>query len=260
MNLADRMKDYENREDRRLIPLLPTLARMDGRAFHALTKKMERPYDKRFSDCMKTTMLQLAQETHALVGYTQSDEISLLWHHEDHKSQMFFNGRVIKMISALASLATIYFYKALMTIYPEYADRCPTFDARVWQVPTKAEAVNALLWREQDAVRNSINMASQYYYSHGELLHKSNAEKQELLFQKGVNWNDYPAFFKRGTYGHRVVLERILTQEEASKFPEYYNGELVKRASYEIWPLPPLGSIENRVDVIFENAEPKYEG
>jgi tRNA(His) 5'-end guanylyltransferase len=76
----------------------------------------------------------------------------------------------------------------------------PRFDARVYVVPTLEEAVNSFLWREQDATKNSITMAASAYYSHNELMNKNGSEKQEMLFQKEVNWNDYPTFFIRVSY------------------------------------------------------------
>ena len=87
--LGDRMKDYEGRETkRRFLPLLPVCARLDGRAFHTWTKNLERPFDKRFVNLMRDVTSYLVQETNAVVGYTQSDEISLVFYSPDPKSQI----------------------------------------------------------------------------------------------------------------------------------------------------------------------------
>jgi tRNA(His) 5'-end guanylyltransferase len=104
-------------------------------------------------------------------------------------------------------------------------------------------------------------MAASEYYSHNFLMGKNGSEKQELLFQKGVNWNDYPSFFKRGTY---VQRKRVLTPfsfEELSKLPLKHNARKNPNMVIERWvvdevKLPPLSGIENRVDVIIWGKDP----
>jgi len=99
-SLGDRMKLYESAEaSRRFMPLLPVLARIDGRCFSSFTKGMERPYDSVMTDMMIATTAALVSETNACMGYTQSDEITLAWHSTDLKSQIFFDGRIMKMTS-----------------------------------------------------------------------------------------------------------------------------------------------------------------
>jgi tRNA(His) 5'-end guanylyltransferase len=145
---------------------------------------------------------------------------------------------------------------------PTYASRMPTFDARVWNVPNTSEGANVFLWREWDATKNSISMAASHYYSHKTLHEKTGSEKQELLFQKGINWNDYPTYFKRGTYVQRRTEEIPFSTEELSKLPEKHtarvNPELkVTRSVVKVLDLPPLGSILNREAVIFYGADPE---
>ena len=105
--LGDRMKSYEQRFSSRFLPMIPTLIRLDGRAFHSFTKGMDRPYDERFRTCMVETMRALVEETNARCGYTQSDEITLLLHSDDAKSQIWFDGRFAKIISQSAALAIL---------------------------------------------------------------------------------------------------------------------------------------------------------
>lgn len=78
------------------------------------------------------------------------------------------------------------------------------FDARAFSVPNLDEAANALLWREIDATRNSLSMLAQHHYDHRTLMGKGRAEVMDLLMARGVNWNDFPAAFKRGTYLRRA--------------------------------------------------------
>lgn len=256
------MKVYEGITESTLMPLLPTFARVDGRAFHTFTKGLVRPYDVDFRTAMTNTARRLAQETNAVMVYTQSDEITLAWLSESHKTQIWFNGRHSKMVSQIAALATLYFYQECLARIPDYAHKEPSFDARVWQVPNTTEGANVFLWREQDATRNSISSAAQAVFSHKELHGKNTKEQQEMLFQqRGINWNDYPAFFKRGTYIQRVSHTRPFTTEELSKLPEKHEARknpdlLVERSDFEVVELPPLGSLSNRVGVIFYGAEP----
>jgi tRNA(His) guanylyltransferase len=129
------------------------------------------------------------------------DELTLiLYNGGQSDSQVFFDGRVSNLTSGLASMATAKFYALVPSILPEKRDRLACFDGRVWTVPTEQEAVNGLLWRELDATRNSIQMAAQALFSHKQLHQKNRSEMQEMLWQKGINWQDYPARFKRGGY------------------------------------------------------------
>jgi len=261
-DLGDRMKLYEGMEsERRLMPLLPVLARLDGRAFHSFSRGMDRPFDAAFSKAMVDTTSALVQETGACMGYTQSDEITLAWHSESHKSQIWFDGRIAKMTSQLAAQATLIFYRLILERMPHYADRMPTFDARVWNVPNRSEGANVFLWREWDATKNSVNMAASAYYSHKALMGKNTPQKHDMLHEKGVNWNDYPAVFKRGAYIQRR-LERIpFSPEELDQLPAKHEartnpGLVVERSICAVLDLPQLGSIINREDVIFSGAAP----
>jgi tRNA(His) 5'-end guanylyltransferase len=261
-SLGDRMKLYESAEaGRRLMPLLPVLARIDGRAFHSLTQGMARPFDEVFSACMTDTTVTLVRSTGACTGYTQSDEITLAWFAGDPQSQIWFDGRVAKMTSQLAAQATLVFYRLVLERMPRYADRMPTFDARVWNVPNQAEGSNVFLWREWDASKNSVSMAAAVHYSHKQLHGKNSRQKQDMLFAAGVNWNDYPAFFKRGTYVQRRTVSVPFSAEELDRLPPKHearaNPELtVERQICTVLDMPPLGTVTNRVEVIFDGAKP----
>jgi tRNA(His) guanylyltransferase len=263
-DLGDRMKAYERREtSRALFPMLPVYARIDGRGFSSFTRGMARPYDEQMQAAMIATTKHLVAESHARIGYTQSDEINLVWLAEGPGSEIFFAGKVQKMASVLAGLATAAFTRAVIdSLQPlcSYADRMPHFDARVFQVPTKEEAASLFLWREQDATKNAVSMAARAYYSHKQLDGKSGPEKQEMLFAAGVNFNDYPASFKRGTFVRRETFERAFTAEELARIPEKHRpdtGELVTRSEVRVLAMPKFGSVRNRAAVIFDGAEPE---
>jgi tRNA(His) 5'-end guanylyltransferase len=256
------MKGYERAEaGRRLMPLLPALARLDGRAFHSFVRGLARPFDKRLSDLMIDTATFLVRETNATVGYTQSDEITLVWVPAGLGAQIFFDGRIQKMTSTLAALCAVHFNRRLSAFLPdEFAQRRPVFDCRVWNVPTPEEAANTILWRELDATKNSI--AARTHYDHAELHNKSGPEMQELLWKKGTNWADYPAFFKRGTYVRRREVRRAVTASEREALPARHADRndpalLVKRTECGPFELPPLVRVSNRVGVLFRGEEPQ---
>lgn len=253
---GDRMKMYESTTcDIKMLPLIPIIARLDGKSFSNFTRGLKRPYDERLSKLMIETTKYLVKETNANCGYTQSDEITLMWYTDDPKSQIYFSGRFFKMVSDLASMASVFFNKELKYYIPEKADKMPRFDCRVYNVPTLKEAVNAFLWREQDATKNSITMAASEYYSHKFLMGKNGNDKQELLFEKGINWNDYPSFFKRGTYIQRKRVFTKFSTEELERLPSKHNARKNPDMKIERWvikelDLPPLMKVENKVEVI----------
>lgn len=262
-DLGDRMKMYEARETERfLMPRIPVYARIDGRGFSKFTKHMTRPYDIAMSALMELTTIDLVEKTNATIGYTQSDEISLVWHAADPKSELFFRGKVQKMTSVLAGLATASFmYHLSRSMYAGTLERLPHFDARVFSLPTKEEAVNALMWRQLDATKNAISMAARSKFSHKKLQNKSGAEMQEMLFQEhGINFNNYPAFFRRGLFARRELIHRQMTDAEYQAIPEPYRPEPstpVIRSHTKTFDLPPLNKVRNRVEVIFDQAAPR---
>lgn len=261
--LGDRMKEYERVEaGRRAPPGLPILARLDGKAFHTFTKGLERPFDVRLHDLMDATTRHLVKESGALIGYTQSDEISLLFHAATPRSELFLGGRFQKLTSILASMATACFNRHLAQALPEKADKLALFDCRAWVVPSLEEAANTLLWRELDATKNSIAMAAQTKISHGDLQGKNTREMQELLLARhGIDWNDYPARSQRGAWFHRIEITRAFTADELELLPPLHaarsNPDL-QVVRHDIRPLamPPFVRVKNRVGVIFHGEAP----
>lgn len=266
-DFGDRMKEYEAIEaNRRFIPLLPIYARIDGRCFSRFTSGMQRPYDMNVTRCMIETTKYLVEKTHALIGYTQSDEINLAWCQKDYHSEIFFDGKIQKLVSILASLATVKFnalcqFGSSLGFSGELSARSqeqlPVFDCRVFQLPNIVEAANAFLWREKDATKNAISMAARAFYSHRQLHGKSSSEMQEMIFQKGQNFNDYPAFFKRGTFVRRVLEEKYLSESELALIPPKHRpfGMVVRSKVIEI-DMPIFTKVLNREGVIFRNEIP----
>ena len=263
---GDRMKMYEGIEaKRRLMPKLPIVARLDGKCFSKFTKGLKRPYDQRMSDLMIKLTEMLVKEYNALIVYTQSDEISLILYSDNLKSQVPYDGRIQKLVGDMTAFASVQFNKLLPDYIPEKADKMPRFDCRVWNVPTLYEAANAILWREQDATKNSISMAAYDNFSH-KSLHKKNCKDMQdmLMTEKGINWNDYPDFFKRGTFVRRELETRKYTCEEIDKLPAKHqarsNPDLeIERHVIKKIDMPPFGKVINRVGVIFNSETPETE-
>lgn len=256
--LGDRMKSYECRyTDQICMPMLPIVARLDGRAFHSFTKDLKRPYDESLSKLMIETMVHLVKETDAQCGYTQSDEISLVWRNNRISGEIFFGGKLHKIVSVLAAIGTAYFNKHMHEHLPSKVDETAIFDCRVFQVPNENEAINYLIWREQDATRNSIQMAARSVYSHSDCVNKNTSRLQDMLHRSGINWNDYPASFKRGTYVRRRRILRAFSSDEMVSLPEKHSARQnpdheFYRTLIEAENLPILTSIENRVNFMFD--------
>jgi len=261
-SFGTRMKSYEFHEtSRKFIPMLPVYARIDGRGFSKFTKGMKRPFDERMSEAMIEVAKYLLEKTHARVSYVQSDEISLVWCSDTYSGEIFFDGKIQKMVSTLASMAATKMMEILFTHddkeFVEFFKKLPHFDCRVFQLPNKIEAANSFLWREQDACKNAISMAAHHYFPHKELQNKTGSEKQEMLFSKGINFNDYPSMFRRGTFVRRVTSNRFLTDDELARIPEKHRPTgTVTRSEITGIDMPIFSKVTNRVDVIFNGADP----
>jgi len=265
--LGDRMKSLEAVEAaRRCMPLLPICVRLDGKGFSKWTKGLRRPYDERLSNLMIATTKYLVEESNARIGYTQSDEISLILYSDSYDSEVFFDGKIQKLTSVLASMATAYFNHAVarselvMDILDgSWRGGLAIFDCRVWTVPTQTEAVNTLVWREVDATKNSVQMAAREHYSHKELDGKGRADQLEMLERKGVCWHEFPAFFKRGTYIQRKRVTERLSDEAWLRIPEKHRpprDQLVERSQVVELDMPPITKVVNRVEVVFDGEDP----
>lgn len=122
-----------------------------------------------------------------------------------------FEGKINKIVSISTSMLTAKFnqlrqeriYKRLkgsLCLGPQLVNYKPAmFDCRPLVISDPDEVMNYFYWRQSDASRNSVSMASHTAFGPKKNMGKSGAEKQEMLFQeKGINWNDYPVIFKRG--------------------------------------------------------------
>lgn len=225
--LGTRIKEfYENRFRYLLLRRAFTILRIDGKAFHTYTKGLKRPFDVDLIDDMNATAAYLCKNIMgAKLAYVQSDEISIIVTDFDEiKTQAWFDNNLQKMCSVSSSMATRAFNEARMKrtlkvmedirkpneAFINFNDmRWAEFDSRVFQIPYIEEVINYLIWRQQDATRNSISSVAQSLYSPKELNGKSVNDMQEMIFQKGQNWNDYPDGQKRGRIIIKETYEKV---------------------------------------------------
>jgi len=243
-SLGDRMKDHENRTRYFLPKRIFGLLRIDGKAFHTYTRGFQKPFDEELIEDMNLTAKYLCENIQgARFGYVQSDEITILFtDYYDYKTELWFDGNIQKITSVSASLATSKFNqlrigRGLTSTLKNYVYgagqekddpiltwdfrvsleniKLAQFDSRVWSESLREEVVNCLIWRQQDAVRNSIQAVAQSLYSHKELNGKNSADLQEMIFRKGINWNDIGAGKKRG---RMIVPRRTLVPTTSEAF------------------------------------------
>jgi tRNA(His) 5'-end guanylyltransferase len=247
-DLGNKVKKYEAAgTSATLMPGLPTLARMDGRAFHTFARNLAKPFDSRMSLSMVETTKYLVDTFNADLGYTQSDEITLYWRNLEVEKELYFGGRIHKWISSLAASCSISFYKNTCIYLGDKANETPTFDSRVWQVPNEHVALESILWREMDANKNAISMAASSVFSEKELNGKNSKERIQMLHEKGIDFDKYPSFFKRGTFVRKRKLLTELTEKELEQIPVQYRPEnkIVTRSKIVEINVPKLTSYDN---------------
>jgi tRNA(His) guanylyltransferase len=197
--LDSKMREFELARDYKAIPEVFLVARLDGRSFTKLTKEvlpMKRPFDGLFRDGMVATLAHLMDCGFQITfGYTQSDEISLLF----ARTETTFGRRLRKLISILAGEASAAFSVRLGS--------CAVFDCKIIELPESHCVVDYFRWRSEDAHRNALN-AWCYWTLRDEGIQPLDAtrtldgmnvsEKNEFLFRRGINFNDVPRWQKRG--------------------------------------------------------------
>jgi tRNA(His) 5'-end guanylyltransferase len=218
-SLGDRMKKAEHQTRLVLPRRCYTLMRFDGKNFHTYTRGFERPFSIVLRNAMDAAALAVCKEASGCrLGYLQSDEITIvLTDFESMTTEAYLDGVVQKLTSILATTVANAFNERMQmelitrienvdgrvdfgAVWDVIKNKKAKFDARVWTVSDPWEAFNAFKWRQDDATRNAIQMVAQSLYSHKELHGKDQNALQEMSFQKGVNFNDIPTKYKRGSF------------------------------------------------------------
>lgn len=266
-----RMKTYyEQIPKTKLMRRTPVMIRIDGKAFHTFTKGFQKPFDTILIKSMQETTKYLCENIQGCVlGYTQSDEITLvLVDYQNFETAAWFDYEVQKMCSIAASMATMSFNRffargvdafaerleadeineaeneknKLLCTYRKAVEKGAMFDARVFNIP-KEEVTNCIYWRQLDASRNSVQMVGQANFTQKELQNKTCSNIQDMLMeQKGINWNDFPIYQKRGTC---VVKELYLPGDSAGEEIRE-NGETQYRTRWKIDTEIPIFKGEDR--------------
>lgn len=209
-DLDARMRVYETAADHCVLPGIHIVARLDGRGFTKLTKDripFDAPFDERFRDHMAAVVEHVMDCGFRVVyGYTQSDEISLLFHVDDGG----FGRKTRKVNSVLAGEAS-----GVMSLRLG-VPAC--FDCRVCQLPRPADVRDYFRWRQEDAGRNALGAHGYWLLrkqglsqaeATARLVGQSTVDNHELLFAAGVNFNDLPAWQKRGTGFYWEAYEKV---------------------------------------------------
>ena len=238
-SLGDRMKEYESVTQSKVMKRTPTLIRLDGKSFHTFTKQINKqndssllhgPFSEKLHWVMKYTTQQLFNHIQNVkFAYTQSDEITLLltdWN--TLQTDQWFGGKIQKIASVSASIATAYFNRYFPLVFDDIVELEPAFfDSRVFNIP-KEEVANNFIWRQHDCTRNSVNMLGQFYFSHKQLHGKKCNEVQDMLMlEHNVNWNNLADWKKRGTcvysaHSNVVIDENIPVFTQDRNFIEKF--------------------------------------
>lgn len=210
LSLGDRIKqDFEDRT-RYLLPRRSYFVlRIDGRSFSTYTKSCAKPFDRQLMADMNETAKYLCGEIQgAKMAFVQSDEISIVFTDFDTpETHLMFNGNIQKIVSVVASMAAAKFNQLRPT------NGLASFDARVFPVPLQVEVFNTLLWRQIDAMKNSVQMVARHFLGPNKI-HGLNVEqlKAELTKIKKP-WEDCPVGFQQG----RIIVKETYEVPESTK-------------------------------------------
>jgi len=255
MSLKEKCYSYQKEVNYFLDPDKYIIAHIDGRGFSNLIKnKFEKPFDDAFIHMMNETAKFVCKEVQGcILAYTQSDEISLIIRKNEPEGDVFFGGRMCKMQSIIASLATSEFNRQLLLYHMEKSNgsesiellkntKLAQFDCKVWNVDTANDAVAWILFRNIDCVRNSKQQACQTYLPHKILMSKNTDEQIEILkTTKGVDWHKFSEDKKFG----RLIKKTI----EVHKMSD---GEEYERSRWKEFPFYDMTNKDNRENFINE--------
>lgn len=193
-SLGDRMKNnYENRSRFYLTRRTPVIVRLDGRCFHTILAKAEKPFDNTVAAAMWMGAIAVAKEMQGFkLAYVQSDEVSfLLTDYDDINTEAWFDYNLSKMLSISSSIMSLQF----KSHYEKYG----CFDARAFNIP-ESEISNYFLWRYRDWTRNSLLRYCQSIFSHKEMQGKKQKDLHEMLHEKGKNWANLSPVWRNGMF------------------------------------------------------------
>lgn len=220
-SLNMRMKGYEKQSRVYLKEKEPVIIRIDGKGFSKYTKGFKKPFDKILMETMfETTKFLCANIQNCQVAYTQSDEITLLLvDYINEKADAWFKNNIQKLCSISSSMATLAFNKSFIQIVEKYHQEdlisneeyefykskyhLAMFDSRAFNLP-KEEVVNCFIWRQEDCIRNSIQMLGRANFSHKKLDGVNTLNIKKLLKEElNIDWEELSVHLKRGAIIHK---------------------------------------------------------
>ena len=234
-NLEDKCQYYRSLTDYRILPNSNILVMLDGKKFSTLIKNnFKKPFDDTFIDMMNRTAQFLCNNVQGVkFAYTQSDEISLLiTDYDTPNTDTPFGGRICKLQSLLASLATSEFNR-WFTIWnlnkcKDNVDvgkfiskmKMAQFDCKVWTVPSLNDAYAWFHYRQIDCIRNSKQQTAQTYLPNTQLLNLDTDKQIEMCKnESGIDWNSFEDIYKYGRFVY--------------KFPEHFSKTLSNGTNVE---------------------------
>ncbi len=227
---GNRMKGLEQKYTSLVVPISDILCvRLDGKGFSKFTKRFTKPFDQVMTDVMAETTKFLVKELNAKISYTQSDEITLIFSASEKQNEHIFGGKVSKINSIIASMATATFNHFMQKQSPlkTAGIGLAYFDCRSWGVSSKVEASNVILWRVHDCRKNSISATFRWNCGKADMMNKSGKEMIEYMKERGLDWNDlspqwkYGIFFQRENYIKNGVIRSHVVEK-----PNIYYGDL----------------------------------
>lgn len=230
-SLGDRIKQYEEASKTILPRRMPVIIRVDGKAFHTYTKGCKRPFDENLNEAMIDTAIKLCKEIQgAQIAYIQSDEISIFVHsYKTLESQPWFGNQVQKMCSISAAVASATFTYSSQKIFGDV--KPAYFDSRVFVIP-ESDVCNYFIWRQQDTIRNSIQMFARLMFS-SKQLHGKNCN--EILAMCKKSNNDWCEIDMRWKHGVCVFKQEVSNESGTTRMkwsPDYLTPEFIHDRDY----------------------------
>lgn len=265
--LGDRYKEMEAAETSddkdTLYPYEAFVIRVDGRAFHTFTRGMTKPFSTVLDECRNAAAAAVLKSLKPTFAYHQSDEISFVWDQvKAPATEHPFGGRKDKLLTLVASLTSTAFAMKYAELTGDFT-KLPHFDGRIAgrfssQLTALEDAIQCVQWRENDAMRNSMQMYGQSMFSHKELNKKSVGDIYDMCKDKGFDWFETAPEFRRGTYVTIGTVQKVIEEEQRLLIPEKHRPEAgatvtrsaVVRHFFEDWEMyPRLSALAEEFDV-----------